>query len=130
MSDQIDVNEIANTLQTKVDLPDGTSQSDCDFVIESQLPAAGNNYTWYRLYKSGWIEQGGCVNSASGTYTVTFPKRMADTNYTIIKTMSTTSTNTGVQYNQVSFFNKTVSSSDTSTAGVGFSWEVKGIAES
>ncbi|MBO4672683.1 MAG: hypothetical protein J5608_03465, partial [Alphaproteobacteria bacterium] len=30
-----------------------------DYVIESQNPTAENNYTWYRKYKSGWIEQGG-----------------------------------------------------------------------
>lgn len=30
-----------------------------DFVVESQLPTAENNYTWYRKYKSGWVEQGG-----------------------------------------------------------------------
>jgi hypothetical protein len=35
-----------------------------DYVIESQAPTAENNYTWYRKYKSGWVEQGG-VQSGS-----------------------------------------------------------------
>ncbi|MBP9999681.1 MAG: hypothetical protein KBT14_03260, partial [Proteobacteria bacterium] len=30
-----------------------------DYVVESQTPTAENNYTWYRKYKSGWVEQGG-----------------------------------------------------------------------
>lgn len=45
-----------------------------DFVVESQLPTAANNYTWYRKYKSGWIEQGGTINTGSDTKTtITFP---------------------------------------------------------
>lgn len=48
-----------------------------DFVVESQLPTAENNYTWYRKYKSGWIEQGGIYNSADLTFVV----EMADSNY-------------------------------------------------
>lgn len=30
-----------------------------DYVIESQMPTEENGYTWYRKYKSGWLEQGG-----------------------------------------------------------------------
>ena len=29
-----------------------------DYVVEYQNPTAENNYSWYRKYKSGWIEQG------------------------------------------------------------------------
>jgi len=53
-----------------------------DAVIEYQIPIAENNYTWYRLYASGWIEQGGKTTSRDET--VTFPKAFANTNYTII----------------------------------------------
>ena len=98
-------------------------------VIEFQAPSSTNNYTWYRKYADGWVEQGGSIDSAaSGTYTVTFPVTMADTHYTILKTMSTTSSN-GAQYNQISFFNKTTTSAETNTAGVGFSWQVSGMAQ-
>jgi hypothetical protein len=103
--------------------------ANADFVIEKQNPTADNNYTWYRKYKSGWVEQGGSIDSvASGTYTVTFPVEMADTHYTILKTMSTTSSN-NAQYHQVSFANKTTTSAQTNTAGVGFSWQVSGMAQ-
>ena len=51
-----------------------------DWVVESQLPTAENNYTWYRKYKSGWVEMGGYVSSGAQT-AVTFPKAMANTYY-------------------------------------------------
>lgn len=41
-----------------------------DWVVESQLPTAENNYTWYRKYKSGWIEMGGYVLKNAGTTSV------------------------------------------------------------
>ena len=44
-----------------------TMPGNYDFVIESQLPTAENNYTWYRKYKSGWVEQGGLYQKAQFT---------------------------------------------------------------
>ncbi|MBQ8473346.1 MAG: hypothetical protein IJ500_00600 [Alphaproteobacteria bacterium] len=41
-----------------------------DWVVESQLPTAENNYTWYRKYKSGWIEMGGMIPKNAGTTSV------------------------------------------------------------
>lgn len=54
-----------------------------DYVVESQLPTAQNNYTWYRKYKSGWVEQGGIYTGASDNYIVNLPVAMADSNYCI-----------------------------------------------
>ena len=55
-----------------------------DYVIESQVATAENNYTWYRKYKSGWIEQGGQKYTNAGNATaVTLPIEMANTNYNI-----------------------------------------------
>ncbi len=57
-----------------------------DYVIESQTPTAENNYTWYRKYKSGWVEQGGCYlgNITAGNSTqITMPITMADARYNI-----------------------------------------------
>ena len=128
MTDQINVNQLADALNNKIDLPAGKNQTDVDYVVESQLPTSENDYTWYRLYKSGWVEQGGFVSSASGTVTVNFLKEMSDNNYTALKTLYTTSTNSGVLYNQLAFFSRTTTSMQTSTAGTGFSWEVKGMS--
>lgn len=55
-------------------------------VIEFQAPTAANNYTWYRLYADGWVEQGGNYDagsySTSITANITYPIEMADTRYT------------------------------------------------
>lgn len=57
-----------------------------DYVIESQTPTAENNYTWYRKYKSGWIEQGGyafITLSANGTANqIVLAYPMQDSDYT------------------------------------------------
>lgn len=49
-------------------------------VIEFQAPTAGNNYTWYRKYADGWVEQGGV---APANTTVTLPIQMQNINYTV-----------------------------------------------
>ena len=54
------------------------SSSGSDYVIEYQMPTAENNYTWYRKYKSGWVEQGGCIPQGFGeAIYVEFPIPMA-----------------------------------------------------
>lgn len=67
-----------------------------DYVIESQTPTSQNNYTWYRKYKSGWVEQGGIFNDRKGT--VNLIKQMQDTHYTIHHTAisETTPTTSGI----------------------------------
>jgi hypothetical protein len=53
-----------------------------DYVVESQQPTAGNNYTWYRKYKSGWVEQGGIATTDGSNATpITLPVEMVDANY-------------------------------------------------
>ena len=60
-----------------------------DYVVESQLPNASNNYTWYRKYKSGWVEQGGRQTGHEEVQlgydadlgTITLPIPMQNANY-------------------------------------------------
>lgn len=71
-----------------------------DIVIESQLPTAENNYTWYRKYKSGWVEQGG-ISSVTGYATtsnsnITLPVEMSDINYTVVATINGAGENVAV----------------------------------
>lgn len=49
-----------------------------DYVVAFQAPTAANGYTWYRKYKSGWVEQGG---RHMGTFTVILMVPMRDTTY-------------------------------------------------
>ena len=60
-----------------------------DYVVESQEPTEANGYTWYRLYKSCWVEQGGYV-SYTGSWTgqhidtVSLPVEFVNTDYRVI----------------------------------------------
>lgn len=49
------------------------------FVIEEQLPTVENNYSWYRLYSDGWVEQGGIHTAGNGTINLLI--EMSGTNY-------------------------------------------------
>ena len=124
--------DIANLQQNKV--------SKGHEVIEFQAPTAANDYTWYRKYADGWVEQGG-VNSwtgvASKTVTITLPVEMADTNYTALAIPKSTRSNTSNWSFQVCFSPKTSTtvlftaySSNTADLSTGMSWEVKGMAAS
>lgn len=97
-------------------------------VIEFQAPTAENNYTWYRKYADGWVEQGGVVSATSGVYTINLPVEMASASYTMLKTMITNSANPPAEYSQLSLYNATTTTVQTTTAGSAFSWEVKGMA--
>lgn len=54
-------------------------------VVEFQAPTANNNYTWYRKYADGWVEQGGQFTAQGGQYAVyqvtPLPVTMANNNY-------------------------------------------------
>lgn len=76
----IDVGEITDALNSKVDLPTNKTQADVDYVVESYQ----NGTSWYRVYKSGWCEQGGSEEFTNYSTTVSLLKTYADTNYTLI----------------------------------------------
>lgn len=69
-----------------------------DWVVESQLPTAENNYTWYRKYKSGWLEMGGSLSGRS----VTFPAEFAQIPTLVFGNYSSSTTNTPQNaYNEI-----------------------------
>ena len=71
----INVGAITEALNNKVDLPTpSTPQDAVDYVVEKQDPTSANGYTWYRKYKSGWVEQGGTATTpTNGDLTITLP---------------------------------------------------------
>lgn len=107
-----------------------------DYVVESQLPTAENNYTWYRKYKSGWVEQGGQATMPSKNgLDITMPIPMADSNYTVL-THVMDDNQTGYVF-EVQIKNKTnrtfnskmIASyqSGSWTSGYNFAWHVSGL---
>ena len=114
--------------------------NEADFVVAYQKPTAENNYTWFRKYKSGWVEQGGEITATSvadgsgtaGNNEITLPIKMANTHYWY-------SANTGVGGSGWDYTNGIVLASRTTqkitfkvVAGTSSNlpvlWQVKGFA--
>lgn len=81
----IDVGQITDALNGKVDLANGVNQADVDYVVESYKSGT----SWYRVYKSGWCEQGGYLN-VDGVTSVSFLQPYIDANITILIGIRTT----------------------------------------
>lgn len=111
-----------------------------DVVIDFQLPTAENNYTWYRKYSSGWVEQGGQANQPESTsdtaasINISLPIEMADNKYAVLTTGSVITENTtgggwgGMRKNSSSTTTTLVITSNRTISSIVFNWEVKGLA--
>lgn len=104
MATQADLNNKADTsyidglLATKADTDLGNIPTNYDYVVESQEPTSANGYTWYRKYKSGWVEQGVAQRiTGGGNVSIVIPVPMADANYTILISQNN-SDGTGVYF--------------------------------
>ena len=138
---------IANTVKTpvQVDIDNIATELNACYahrVVEFQAPTAENNYTWYRKYADGWVEQGGFVAApASSTFNaqVTLPVTMADGHYSVTAnaTQSTAYTSDSSEATMNSCVIRGATTNRRSTTGFYFSyltnkfdtiWEVKGMA--
>ena len=105
-------------------------------VIAFQAPTSNNNYTWYRKYADGWVEQGGyMVGSSATVYTVNLPITMADTNYTVMATLrSNTVSGGGGAWANANAYSTTqiqiVQDYKDTWVGRGSYWTVSGMAQS
>lgn len=106
-----------------------------DYVTEFQAPTAENNYTWYRKYASGWVEQGGYATTSGNTGAqITLPVTMSDAHYLINGTCDNNTT--GGVFHFVIYENQTTNGFVASPAYAGewrtgaFYWEVRGMAAS
>lgn len=108
-----------------------------DYVVESQSPTAENGYTWYRKYKSGWIEQGGRItNGETWNGGGLLVKAFTNANYNIQATMSrngfgnnTTSFNYFVSVepvDAVAFCWATISTNGGTPGFMPFQWQASG----
>lgn len=101
-------------------------------LVAVQYPTAANNYTWYRKYSDGWVEQGGAVVGLTdwANRTIELPVPMKDRGYSY--------TQSPIMYNAggsgswaVGITAKTetqVSSRFFSNNGYLPTWEVRGMA--
>jgi hypothetical protein len=127
---EINVGAISEQLNNKADLDLNNLPSNYDYVVKTYKSGT----TWYRKYKSGWIEQGGLLsNTSSAAHTVTLPVAMKDTNYSLMVTLKANT----VSGSGGSWVNGTIASTTqitivqdyaTTWVGQGSYWVVAGYA--
>lgn len=125
----IDFGQLSEALNDKSDrdLRNVDTTAKADAVIDYQEPTAENNYTWYRKYKSGWVEQGG-VEIASGSM-ITLPIAMANTKYTVQTTPTWGTANSSGTRGMCSYLKTTTSFNAQQDSNSGsFDWQVSGMA--
>ena len=102
-----------------------------DVVVKTQLPTAANNYTWYRLYKSGWVEQGGIAPASQELelVTVTIPVAMQNSTYGVLVTNMTPETTHSGHYGMTVIYAKSQNQfriASISSNLLGFAWFIQG----
>lgn len=124
----------ASLFNNKADLDLANVLSNIDFVVDSQLPTAQNNYTWYRKYKSGWVEQGGVdTTGTANLHTIEIPVAMSVkksgqvTTYTSTTDGGTISTQFDPMNNDETHI-KIGGRWGTAWSTAWLCWEVKGVA--
>ena len=76
-----------DTQKKQLRVHDGSTQGGAgtiDPIVAFQKPTSSNNYTWFRRYASGWIEQGWRQTWSGAWTTCTLPVEMADADYTCL----------------------------------------------
>lgn len=124
--DQMD----ANYLATKVDTIYNSWQ-EADYVVDSY----SNGTEWYRLYKSGWLEQGGEVyHNVKEIHTVNLLLPYRDTYYNVTKTLGVDGIYTDTASTQnVTVYNYTTTTFSTRSSNVTglnrFRWKACGYSD-
>lgn len=138
----ITIGQLTEQLNQKMDLPTGVSQDTMDYVVEWKSPTA-DDPTWFRKYKSGWLEQGGYYGydlggttylPADSEFTISLLRQYKDSTYYFGNTLVAKDTNPGVASGTLFIIDtaKTTDSIQLSTEGVyanhayGVYWEAKG----
>ena len=130
-----EIGEITEALNGKADV-----STVAHVVVEFQAPTADNNYTWYRKYADGWVEQGGYIDgnyshTFGGTYmssyvatTITLPVEMDGTNVTICCNSTVGAVVASGSLSSSTALNISLASANYTASGVDVSWQVSGMA--
>ena len=97
-----------------------------DYVVETQFPTTENNYTWYRKYKSGWVEQGGYSDTTTDTIEIFLIIPFSNTNYHINITQGLFNSNASDIRNRYIRTKETNKFITSSISGIGFYWSACG----
>lgn len=99
-----------------------------DSVVWFQIPTADNNWTWARVYASGWCEQGGTVpGGTAGNYTVELPVEMAVYNYAGF-TSCNSNGGDNVNFMHISIWDRTTTSFVCRRQQGNRFWQIQGMA--
>lgn len=140
MATQADLNNKADTsyidglLATKADTDLGNIPTNYDYVVEKQDPTSANGYTWYRKYKSGWVEQGGIVFPTTTTVTrvsVALPITMGNNVYSVQVTGGDNIAGTDIYSyytNRTTTGFEILHNHTASSYTIGDSWQVSGMS--
>lgn len=120
--------EFTNALTGKANTDLSNVLANIDYVVESKVPTESDP-SWYRKYKSGWIEQGGETPTVAGghTTTVTLLKPYSNTVYNVMVQPIGAYTNSGEANNVIptrTTTNFVIASGQIATQA--FSWRAEG----
>lgn len=126
--------QIATTLQGKADVNLGNLSAhtaiDANCPVDYIIKRGTGTNTWYRIWKSGWLEQGGVWTAANtGAVTVNFGVAFASTDYCILKNRGSNDTG-GTSNRTIGFYSCTTSSATTYSCAAGNSWYACGQGDS
>ena len=118
-----------NEMETKANIDLSNILANIDYVVESKIPTE-EDPTWYRVYKSGWVEQGGCFTPSENNVeiTITYPKEFANTKYTLTQSSRNSGTGTTMWDGHIgsSWTQKTTKSFSRLAYTTEYNWEAKG----
>lgn len=139
--EDINIEALETEIENKANKDLSNTPANVDYVIETQTPTSANNYTWYRKYKSGWVEQGGKTGDIpwvvnGGSVTVTLPVPMASMAYSVNGVLIAHTSNWNasgckieiVSATQINVCMATANTGSTDQGRATVCWEVKGFA--
>lgn len=119
---KVDLSNVSQLPQSRIN---AIMPANMDYVVES----GSSGSTWYRKYKSGWLEQGGEFYPTTTSPALTFLKPFTDTNYSFSVVPSLKgSVSTGPIWSEFNFDTKTTMGVQlyTSSTIIRISWRAEG----